>query len=169
MFLPQAPSARATPSPGRPAILHCAKDRSIPWHTIRIIGCGVVPSCMYIHIPCKVTPVCASVARLVSGVVWYSTAPKPSTRHSNRPVPCTVYAFVVVRCVWSSVQVHIGGSPGVREIFDSFMGDWVSTEHSGRVRRFARYSRPRTEIRSDLRVPGETGSAGRFTCSDAQA
>ena len=48
MFLPQAPSARATPSPlvdmpGRPAILHCAKDRSIPWHTIRIIGCGVVP------------------------------------------------------------------------------------------------------------------------------
>ena len=47
MFLPQAPSARATPSPlvdmpGRPAI-HCAKDRSIPWHTIRIIGCGVVP------------------------------------------------------------------------------------------------------------------------------
>ena len=33
-------------------------------------------SCMYIHVPCSyctVTPLCASVARLVSGVVWYST------------------------------------------------------------------------------------------------
>ena len=73
----------------------------------------------------------------------------------GRPVPCTVYAFVVVRCVWSSVQVHIGGSPGVREIFDSFMGDWVSTEHSGRVRRFARYSRPRTEIFGPSRSGGD--------------
>jgi hypothetical protein len=105
MFLPQAPSARATPSPGRPAILHCAKDRSIPWHTIRIIGCGVVPSCMYIHIPCKVTPVCASVARLVSGVVWYSTAPKPSTRHSESA--CSLYR---VRLRGGALRVVVSSS-----------------------------------------------------------
>jgi hypothetical protein len=133
MFLPQAPSARATPSPlvdmpGRPAI-HCAKDRSIPWHTIRIIGCGVVPF-LYVYsrsllvLYCTVTPLCASVARLVSGVVWYSEAPRPrvARRRSSRPERVGVCCF----------KLHWWIAWRARDF--RLIGDWVSTEHSGRVR-----------------------------------
>lgn len=128
MFLPQAPSARATPSPlpGRPAILHCAKDRSIPWHTIRIIGYGVVP---FLCIPCSyctVTPLCASVARLVS-VALYSiqrsagrSAARPSLDGalSSRPVaPCTPWCLLFqvilvdrMACARFSTHWATGGS-----------------------------------------------------------
>lgn len=133
MFLPQAPSARATPSPlvdipGRPAILHCAKDRSIPRHTIRIIGCGVVPF-LYVYsrsllilygnpFVCQ----CGAPREWRCMVFNRQRRGRVSRRRSSRPVRLGVCCF----------NFFIGGSHGVREIFDSL--GFRSTEHSGRVR-----------------------------------
>ena len=84
-------------------------------------------SCMYIHVPCSyctVTPLCASVARLVSGVVWYSEAPRPrvARRRSSRPERVGVCCF----------KLHWWIAWRARDF--RLIGDWVSTEHSGRVR-----------------------------------
>lgn len=84
-------------------------------------------SCMYIHVPCSyctVTPLCASVARLVSGVVWYSEAPRPrvARRRSSRPGRVGVCCF----------KLHWWIAWRARDF--RLIGDWVSTEHSGRVR-----------------------------------
>ena len=95
---------------------------------------------MYIHVPCSyctVTPLCASVARLVSGVVWYSEAPRPrvARRRSSRPVRVGVCCF----------KLHWWIAWRARDF--RLIGDWVSTEHSGRVRplcsniRYVAYSR----------------------------
>ena len=82
---------------------------------------------MYIHVPCSyctVTPLCASVARLVSGVVWYSEAPRPrvARRRSSRPERVGVCCF----------KLHWWIAWRARDF--RLIGDWVSTEHSGRVR-----------------------------------
>jgi hypothetical protein len=74
-------------------------------------------SCMYIHVPCSyctVTPLCASVARLVSGVVWYSTGSAEAPSLRDRVLESAVRLGVC--CFKLSI---FGGSHGVREIFDS--------------------------------------------------